>query len=201
MDSTLSGKYHSDILISKLKRANGMLSKVRHYVPKEELKSIYYAIFSSHMIYGSQIWGQQGGLHIDKISRLQNRALRIINFEDFHANSNPLYIATNILKLRDQIRLQNCLFVHDYLNELLPACFDDYYFKLNYLYFNVQTRNSNLGCIFLPSKKTTKYGLNSITQKSISTWNHISKTLKTDLSSIPRHKLKSFLTQYFLNQY
>ena len=25
-----------------------MLSKVRHYVPKEELKSIYHAIFSSH---------------------------------------------------------------------------------------------------------------------------------------------------------
>ena len=53
LNSTLSGKYHCEILTNKLKRSDGMLSKIRHYVPKEELKSIYYAIFSSHM-YG--IW-------------------------------------------------------------------------------------------------------------------------------------------------
>ena len=29
-----------------------MLSKICHYVPSTELKSIYYAIFSSHMMYG-----------------------------------------------------------------------------------------------------------------------------------------------------
>ena len=201
LDSTLSGKYHCDILTSKLKRANGMLSKIRHYVPKEELKSIYYAIFSSHMVYGSQIWGQKSGASFDKISRLQNRALRIINFVDFRANPNPLYINDRILKLGDQIRLQNCLFVHDYLNDSLPACFDDYYFKLNYLYFNALTRNANLGCLFLPSKNTTRYGLQSITQKSITTWNHITKNMKIDLSSISRYKLKTRLTQYFLDQY
>ena len=178
-----------------------MLSKIRHYVPKEELKSIYYAIFSSHMVYGSQIWGQKSGASFDKISRLQNRALRIINFVDFRANPNPLYINDRILKLGDQIRLQNCLFVHDYLNDSLPACFDDYYFKLNYLYFNALTRNANLGCLFLPSKNTTRYGLQSITQKSITTWNHITKNMKIDLSSISRYKLKTRLTQYFLDQY
>ena len=41
LDSTLSGKHHCDILSTKLKRANGMLSKIRHYVPHEELQSIY----------------------------------------------------------------------------------------------------------------------------------------------------------------
>ena len=52
LDPTLSGYKHCDILASKLKRANGMLSKVRHYVPREELRSIYHALpFSSHLIY------------------------------------------------------------------------------------------------------------------------------------------------------
>ena len=58
IDSTLSGIYHCNILANKLKRANGILSKVRHYVPKEELKSIYQALFSSHMSYGYQVFGQ-----------------------------------------------------------------------------------------------------------------------------------------------
>ena len=200
LDPTRSGKYHCEILTNKLKRANGMLSKVRHYVPKEELKSIYYAIFSSHMLYGCQIWGQGHSSHIEKIFKLQNRALRIINFEDFHANPDPIYINNDILKLNDLIKLQNCLFVHDYLNNSLPACFDDYYFKLNYIYFNVQTRNSNLGRLFLPSKNTTKYGLNSITQKSINSWNCITKDFEVDLSSISQYKLKT-ITQYFIDKY
>ena len=178
-----------------------MLSKVRHYVPNHELKSIYHAIFSSHMIFGCQIWGQNRNVLVERIYKLQNKALRIINFKDFHDDANPLYTSTNILKLQDYIKLQNCLFVHDYLNGSLPTCFKDYYFKLNYIYFNVQTRNSNLGCLFTPNKNTTTYGLNSITQKSIRTWNAITKEIKTDLAELSRHKLKSLLTKYYIEKY
>ena len=72
IDSTLSGSNHCKILSNKLTWAIGMLSKVRHYAPKEELKSIYYAIFLSNMVYGCQTWGQRGGSHIEKIIKLQN---------------------------------------------------------------------------------------------------------------------------------
>ena len=146
------------------------------------------------MVYDCQIWGQSRSSHVENIFKLQNRALQIINFEDFHANPNPLYINNKILKLQDFIRLQNCLFIHDYLNNVLPSCFDDYYFKLNYLYFNVQTRNLNLGCLFSPSKNTTKYGLNSINQKSINNWNFITKDIKIDLLSFSHYKLKRLLS-------
>ena len=201
LDSTLSGKYHCNILANKLKRANGILSKVRHYVPKEELKSIYHALFSSHMSYGCQVWGQGPGLHIERISKLQNRAMRIIHFKDRNTDPNPLYTSSGILKFQDFIKAQNCLFVHDYLSNSLPVCFNDYYFKLNYMYFNIQTRNSRLGCLFSPSKNTTRYGLCSITQKSIYSWNFVTKTIKTDLSNFSRHKLKKVLNGFLLHQY
>ena len=45
LDEELSGKAHCQVLTRKLNRANGMLSKVRYYVPNNELKSIYHAIF------------------------------------------------------------------------------------------------------------------------------------------------------------
>ena len=82
LDSTLSGTHHCNILTTKLKRANGMLSKIRHYVPSDELRSIYHAIFSSHMFYGSQIWGHGDKGNIQKIIKLQNRAIRTINLKD-----------------------------------------------------------------------------------------------------------------------
>ena len=52
LEESLSGVYHCNELSKKLRRANGMLSKIRHYVQEKELKSIYYATFSSLMLYG-----------------------------------------------------------------------------------------------------------------------------------------------------
>ena len=127
-----------------------MLCKIRHYVPKDELKSIYYAIFSSHMTYGCQVWGQKSNaVHIKLISNLQDKAIRIISFKPYRSTRNPLYKDSKILKLEDFIRLQNCLLIHDYLHNTLPECFQDYYFKQNTM--QVQTRNSTLGCLFVPS--------------------------------------------------
>ena len=57
--------------IIRKNRANGILSKSRHYVSPNILKEIYYAIFSSHLTYGSQIWGQSINSYIDKISIIQ----------------------------------------------------------------------------------------------------------------------------------
>ena len=200
IDSTLSGKHHCDILNTKLKRANGMLSKIRHYVPREELQSIYHAIFSSHMIYGCQVWGQGDKDNLEKICKLQNRALRTINFEGPRAESNNLYAGNKILKLEDFIKLNNCLFIHDHIHKNLPECFENYFLTLNSLYFE-RTKNAKLGCIFVPFKNSTKYGLNSITHQSLLTWNKITKELKTDLSKMSRHDLKSLLVRYFLSKY
>ena len=49
LDETLNGGFHCQIL-KKLKRANGMLCKARHYISKDDLKILYYALFSSHLI-------------------------------------------------------------------------------------------------------------------------------------------------------
>ena len=67
---------------------------------------------------------------LDDISKLQNRALRIINFKNYQDESNPLYSSNKILKINDFITLQNVLLVHDYLKDTLPECFQDYFHKL-----------------------------------------------------------------------
>ena len=118
IDETLNGRFHSENLTKKLKRANGMLCKARHYINLDDLKILYYAIFSSHLMYGCQIWGQYINTFNQKVFKLQNRALRIISFADFRADSNPLYTNLKIIKLSDQITMQNCLFVHDALTSI-----------------------------------------------------------------------------------
>ena len=130
LDSTLSGKSQTDMLCTKLRRANGMLSKVRHYVPTTELRSIYHAIFSSHMKYGCQIWGQNSVI-TQSLGKLQDSAMRIINFSNFRDSVDPLYRKENILKLNDEVNLQNCLLLYDFVNGHLPSCFNNRFLALN----------------------------------------------------------------------
>ena len=177
-----------------------MLSKIRHYVPNEELKSIYYAIFSSHMTYGCQVWGQKSNsTHAKQISNLQDKALRIINFKPFRSPCKPIYKENKILRLEDFLKIQNSLLIHDFLHDNLPACFKDYYFQKNTR--QVQTRNSQIGCIFIPSKNTTTFGLESISQQAIYNWNSCTKTHQKDLGNLSRFELKKLLNTTYIDSY
>ena len=51
IDENLNWHQQINNVAVKLNRANAMLSKVRHFVDKKTLKSIYHAIFESHLFY------------------------------------------------------------------------------------------------------------------------------------------------------
>ena len=76
----------------KLSRSIGLLSKIRYYVPMPLLRTIYYSIFNSHLIYAYEIWGQnQNSLRFTKLTKLQNKALKVIIFQSSDSPTGPLY--------------------------------------------------------------------------------------------------------------
>ena len=79
-----------DIAI-KLNRANALLSIIRNYVNKHSLRTIYFAIFDSHINYVNLIRNQ-------KIVILQKKALRIMNFQSRDSHASPLFRSNHILK-------------------------------------------------------------------------------------------------------
>ena len=108
-----------------------MLARSRDYLAIKELKSIYHAVFSSHLTYACQIWGLSEKQFTNKIIKIQKNALRIISRAGFNAHTTPLFKSLKILKVYDQITLLNCLFVHDYLNGKLPKSIDNTFTKLS----------------------------------------------------------------------
>ena len=67
--------------------------------------------------------------------------------------------------------------------------------------YNVQTRNSTLGCHFVPNKKTTTYGLRSISQQAIYNWNKVTKSAQTDLSNCSRFEVKRTTVKLIVENY
>ena len=200
-DPHLNWSYHVDRLAPRLSRANGMLSKIRHYVPANTLRTIYHGIFSSLMIYGSLVWGQFINKNVARITKLQDKAIRIINFAQHTDSRNPLYKNSNILKFEDHVKVQNFLFIHDNIKGNIPPVLSEHIKPV----FNVHeynTRAAEQFHIALPKIKTDVYGLKSGTYSSISVWNYFAKQFsEQDLPNKSRVYSKNLITKYFLNSY
>ena len=109
-DSKLNWKSHVSATATKLNRANAILYKVRDFVNANILKSIYYALFESHIKYACIIWGQNIST-INRLNILQKKALRIINFKQRNAHSSLLFHYSKIIKIADKVKMENCLFI------------------------------------------------------------------------------------------
>ena len=215
LDEFLSGNTQCTELTKKLNRANGMLAKARHFVPEPELKNIYHAIFSSHTLYGSQIWTSKLVSVTEKISRLQKSAMRIMTFSEFRAHTEPLFKKLEILKFSDSISVNNCSFVYDYFNNKLPASFTNTFFRTDDLH-RYSTRQATYGQLYTPRYKTTTFGLKCIYKRCIDSWNRFARDINIinrknninnqevqniDFLKYSRQVLKDKLTKHILSTY
>ena len=146
-----------------------MLSKVRHFFHKKT-KSIYHAIFESHLFYSCLVWAQNIN-SIERLYILQKKSLRLIYILNRNAHMTPLFKDSNILKFPDKIALENCIFIKNYFNQTLSTLFKNL-FTLSTDSHTHNTRWSNLGCLKIPPHKTKIYGRQSVKISAIYSWNY-----------------------------
>ena len=161
IDEHLNWKQHIHDIAIKLNRANALLSIIRNYVNKHILRTIYFAIFDSHINYVNLIWGQ------NSLSRII--ILRIMNFQSRDSHSSPLFRSNHILKLEDKILIENILFISKLFNNLVPPIFKSWFTFCSDVH-NYHTVSSTAK-IFKPPYRTDPYGKNSITKGAINSWN------------------------------
>ena len=118
IDENLNWKVHIHDLASKLNRANAILAKLRHFVNSEILRSTYFPIFHSNLNCVCIAW-RLTRYPQQKVSILQKKALRIMNFAPFNAHTTPLFKNCNILKFADIINVERCILINIVLIRIL----------------------------------------------------------------------------------
>ena len=92
-----------------------------------------------------------------------------MTFSPPRASSTPLYRQLEILQFRQQVELQNVLFVNSSLNKLSPIPFQEMFTLCgNASRYNLR----NPLCLVQINARTNKYGLYSIKSQCIYTWNN-----------------------------
>ena len=199
LDENLKFKRHMQLLKTKLNRENVLLAKIRHFVSKNLLWTIYFAIFDSYLRNGCQIWRQKDSQEFKNKTIMQNKRLRILNFKGPLEHSSPFHKNSKILKLIEIKKLNNILFVFNQINSNQPNAFENY-FQLKRQRHNHFTRGKVLN---VPQVDTSLYGSHSITLSEIRDWDalHGQSGLKLISPAISRGKVTSIIKKWFLNNY
>jgi hypothetical protein len=121
LDAALNWNKHCDELARKLSSACYSLRTIKNLTNIKVAKQAYYANFESHLRYGIEFWGGSSIKNIDKIFKLQKKAMRIINGIEKNkikpsaiknSHCKPYFIKHKILTIFSLLILQSSINTH-----------------------------------------------------------------------------------------
>ena len=137
LDECMTWNSHVQKISRKLSQVNGVLSRLKRFLPREILKMIYNALMLPHLNFGILLWGN----NTKRIFKLQKWALRSITLSKYNAHTDPLFISLKLLKIQDIYTLALLKFYYKYKNDNLPNYFSGM-FEPNFVSHEHNTRQS-----------------------------------------------------------
>ena len=119
MDSNLTWKYHIEYIASNLSKRIGIISRLRHFVPVSTLICIYNSLMLPYLTYGVIVWGHAAKCHIERILKLQKRALRLIYSAHYLSHAIPYFHQANILPINLLYLKSVSLLMYDVSNKVV----------------------------------------------------------------------------------
>ncbi len=87
IDEQLNWKSHVEYISCKITRTNGIINKLKHYLPLHIKLSLYNSLILSHINYGILACGHES----NRILKLQKKAVRIISASKYNSHTEPLF--------------------------------------------------------------------------------------------------------------
>ena len=127
VDSKLLFSSHIDLVIGRLSRQCGIISKLRHFAPRYQLIEYYKSIICPIIQYGILVYGCSSFTSLAPIHLLQKKILKLIYFKSRFDQSEDLFCANKILTvfelhvyelLKFVLKSINSFHAEDYLNSM-----------------------------------------------------------------------------------
>ena len=172
----MSWKHHIDHIVIKISRAIGLISKLRHFVPKHTLINIYRSLIAPYLSYGLIVWGQACKSYLDKLLKLQKRVLRFIYFSDHNQHAIPLFSDAGILPLQFSYYELAANLMFDIRRRDAPRNIRDLFEDISNIH-SYNTRSSASKNFYTQSSRLS-IQLNSFSRIGTTIWNEMPLTLR-----------------------
>ena len=124
-DPALNFKNHIARTSVKLSKSLFILRKCRNLLTKQALKSLYYATFHCHLVYGILVYTCANEGALNQIIKKQKYAIRCITNSKYNAHSDPIFKAQKIMRFQDMKKFHSMQFMHDFIHDRLPHSFQN----------------------------------------------------------------------------
>ena len=184
VDNKLNWNFQLNAVKLKLAKGTGLLAKIRHYVPNDTLKSLYFSFVNPYIDYNLLNWGMASDTQLQSISSKMKKSVRIMSFKDKYHHSTPLFKELEILPLAQFIKFKYCKFMWKLMNQTLPPSLASN--------FNVNDRNQLFNSI---SRLESLH--NFVRFAGPRLWNNLPSSISSQTSLVTFSKK---LKKYFLDQ-
>ena len=198
IDEFLTWEFHFESISQKIAQSIGIISKLRHYVPRKSCISVYYAIVYSYLTYGCLTWQFTNENYIKKLNILHKKCIRVITFSSPFEHTTPLFKSLNLLNLQDIFVYFVLVFFHKLSLNLVPPILKSFFTYVSTSH-NHDTRSINI--LSLPFIKSSRFGVKSMRFSGAKIWNQFLKSVcdRKCISSL--FKLKSFYKKSCIDKY
>jgi len=191
IDDELKWTSHVETVVQKLQRVMGICYKISYKLPDWCLRNIYFAFVHPYILYGVEVYGNTCASYLDKLTKLNNKILRILQKKERNCCSQCLYAEYNTLPPLQLFNYQILNLAHKVIHSpyVLPVIFRDYFTFCNSIHDH-NTRHNNL----FQSQINSRFGQQLLKFKVTQLWNSLPHDL-TNTSSLAsfRKKLKTYL--------
>jgi hypothetical protein len=176
IDENLTWKKQIHNICNLCARNIGVLNKVKRFLPDQALYKLYCSLILPYLNYGMLLWGNANKTCLEKVHKLQKRALRTISNSPYLSASKPLFKKYNALDIFNMYKKETGIFMYKFTNGMLPHSFDGL-FKDHKSNHDYNTRNKGDFQIHM-------YRLKTVLNSGPKIWNKLpiqvkdSKTLK-----------------------
>ena len=110
-------------------RSNGVLSKVKHTLPKTTLLQLYCTLVHPVLLYGITAWGNTFPTYLQKLQVLQNKAVRLISESHPRDHLTSVYASLKILQVKELLTFELAKFVFCCIANKAPKSFSEYFVR------------------------------------------------------------------------
>ena len=196
MSSNLKWHKHIEVILAKISKSIGIISKTRHLLPIHLTRMLYLTMVEPYLNYCTLIWASRNQSQLlDRILRVQKRFCRLMTFSNYSAHSAPLFQQLHILRIYDIYKLNLATYMYKIFNNLIPYL-NHHRFTSNSSIHSYNTRNKNH--LHTPFCRT-KLRQGTIHFQGPKLWNQLPVEITTVKSSfVFKNRLKQFLFNHVI---
>lgn len=112
LDSHMTYEPHIVLLTARIRKLIAVFKNIRHAANKSQLKTTYFALCQSLLLYCLTSWGGAAVTHILPLERAQRAVLKVANSRPFRYSTTQLYSECDVLSVRKLFIQQTILRQH-----------------------------------------------------------------------------------------